>query len=75
MTLKAIETAAMKLPSQARSKLAAALLSTLDADDSIETERTWVEEADRRYRAYQTGRTTAVGAKQAIAEVRSALRT
>jgi hypothetical protein len=74
MTFKAIEAAAMKLPPQARSKLAATLLSTLDADDPAETERIWVEEAERRYRAYQAGRTRAVPAKQAIAAARAALR-
>ena len=74
MTQKAIESAALKLPLRARSKLAAALLSTLDADDPAEAERIWIEEADRRYRAYRAGRTKAMGAKQAIADARAALR-
>jgi hypothetical protein len=73
MTLKAIENAALKLPSRARGKLAAKLLSTLDADDPAEMERIWVEEADRRYRAYKMGRTTAVPAKKAIAAAKAAL--
>lgn len=74
MTAKSIESAAMKLPLAARGKLAAALLDTLEADDPAETERVWVEEADRRYRAYGAGRTAALPAKQAIAAARAALR-
>ncbi|MGA2231845.1 MAG: addiction module protein [Tepidisphaeraceae bacterium] len=74
MTQKAIESAALKLPLQARSKLAAALLSTLDAEDPTETERAWIEEAERRYRAYLAGRTKVMSTKQAIAEARAALR-
>jgi hypothetical protein len=73
MTLKTIETAAMKLPAAARGKLAAALLDTLDADNLAETERVWVEEAERRYRAYRGGRNSATPAKQAIAAARAAL--
>jgi hypothetical protein len=73
MTLKTIEAAAMKLPADARSQLAAALLSTLDSDDSAETERMWVEEADRRYRDFRAGRTRAMSAKRAIAAARGAI--
>jgi len=74
MTLKAIETAALNLPSRARGQLAAALLASLDAEDPVEVERAWAEEAERRYRAYRTGRSTGIPSKQAIAEARAALR-
>lgn len=74
MTLRAIEKAAMKLSPRVRSRLAATLLSSLDTEDVVEIERVWVEEANRRYRAYRSGRTTAIPAKQAIAAARAALR-
>ena len=73
MTLKAIETAALKLPPEARGRLAPVLLSSLEDNDSAELERAWIEEADRRYRAYRSGRTTVTPAKQAIAEASAAL--
>jgi len=74
MTLKSIQTAAMRLPSQERGQLAAALLSSLESDDASEIETMWVEEADRRYRAYRAGRDKAVPAKVAIASVRASLK-
>ena len=74
MTFKDIEIAAMQLPTAARSKLAASLLSTLDESESTETERIWVEEAERRYRAYRSGNARLTPAKKAIAEARSAIR-
>jgi hypothetical protein len=74
MTFKDLEIAAMQLPPAARSKLAASLLWTLDESDSTETERMWVEEAERRYRAYRSGNKNVTPAKKAIAEARSAIR-
>ena len=73
MTLKTIEAAAMKLPAKSRGELAAALLSTLDREESIEAERSWVEEADRRYREFRAGKGRATPAKKAIAAARAAL--
>ena len=74
MTLKSIQTAAMRLPAQERSRLAAALLSSLESDDPSELETMWIEEADRRYRAYRTGRDKSIPAKEAIASVRESLK-
>ena len=74
MTLKMIESAALKLPTRMRSKLAASLLSSLDDGGNPETERIWVEEADRRYQAYKAGRTGSTPANEAIAQARAALR-
>jgi hypothetical protein len=73
MTLKVLENAAMRLPSRQRAKLAASLLSSLDAD-AADVERMWIEEAERRYRAYRLGQTAGIPARQAIDSVRAALR-
>jgi hypothetical protein len=74
MTLKAIEKAAMKLPSRSRSRLAASLLTSLDTDNPADSERLLVEEANRRYREYRRGRTGSMPAKEAIAAARAVLR-
>ena len=74
MTLKTIRSAAMRLPAQERSRLASALLSSLEPDDPCELENMWLEEADRRYRAYRAGRDKAIPAKEAIASVRASLK-
>jgi hypothetical protein len=74
MTLQSLETAALNLSPRARAKLAATLLSSLEYADPREMERVWVEEADRRFRAYRSGRSTGMPSKQAIAWAKSALR-
>jgi Putative addiction module component len=72
MTLKAIESAAKKLSLKERRRLAAMLLSTLEDDESVE--QAWIEEADRRYRAYLSGRVKTRPWREAIAAARVKLR-
>jgi hypothetical protein len=72
MTLKTIHQAALNLPREERGKLAAALLSSLDGENELE--RIWVEEAERRFAAFQRGETKATPAREAIAAARAALK-
>jgi hypothetical protein len=72
MTLKTIEKAARKLSTKQKSQLAAILLSTLDSDETIERE--WIEEAERRYRAYVSGRTKGRSWDEVITSARARLR-
>lgn len=51
-----LEAAALKLPPAARARLAEQLIASLDGLETTETERLWVEEAERRYQAYQAGK-------------------
>jgi putative addiction module component (TIGR02574 family) len=60
----------MKLPAEARGRLAAALLTSLDNDDAAEIERQWIDEAERRYRDHRAGRTKSIPTGIAIAEAR-----
>jgi hypothetical protein len=73
MTMKSIETAALRLPTEARGKLAAALISSLESESPEEIERMWLDEADRRYRDYIAGRTKSVPSQDAFAAARRAL--
>jgi hypothetical protein len=72
MTAKAIQQAALKLPREDRGRLAAALLSSLEGENELE--RIWVEEAERRFAAYQRGETKITPAREAIIEARAALK-
>jgi len=74
MTLRTIESAALKLTAEERSKLAALLLSSLDDVDPADAERAWIKEADRRYRDLRAGRAGSIPARQAISSARAALR-
>jgi len=53
--LKEFEAEALKLPLKERAALAERLIASLDTEDDAENERLWVEEAERRYRAYRKG--------------------
>jgi len=73
MTARDIQTKAMKLPRKERSKLALALIDSLDNEDPAEIEKMWLDEAERRYRKFLAGGVKAVTAKEAIARGRKLL--
>jgi hypothetical protein len=72
MTFKTIESAVRKLSVKEQSKLAATLLATLDANEPAE--QLWIEEAERRYKAYRANRTIAQPWSAAIVAAKAALR-
>jgi putative addiction module component (TIGR02574 family) len=72
--LKKCEARALKLPPKERAALAERLIASLDSLEDAENERLWVEEADRRYRSYANGETTARPAKDVLRDARSAIR-
>ena len=53
--LKEFETQILKLTPKQRAELAEHLIASLDAIDDEESERLWVEEAERRYQEYKKG--------------------
>jgi len=74
MTLKAFESAAMKLPTARRAKLAASLLASLDHAGAEEIDQAWAQEADRRLRSHRRSKARTIPAAVAIAMAREALR-
>lgn len=71
---KVCETAALMLPVAQRAALAERLIESLDSLDDPETERLWVEEAERRYQAYKQGCLSARDATEAIRDAQARLR-
>ena len=69
--LKKFEASALKLPVAERAALAERLIESLDVLDGTENEQLWVEEAERRYRAYKEGRLSARPATDAIRDARA----
>ncbi len=61
-SLGEIEKEAPALPLRERALLVERLLATLDRGEDDDVEGPWLEEAERRYREYRSGRT---GAKPA----------
>ncbi len=65
----------LQLSAHERAFLAKQLIQSLDDDveEEGELEQQWIEEAQRRYDEYQSGKTTAKSADQVIKNARSKL--
>jgi len=72
--LDKIEREAKELSREERERLASDLIAGLEDATLSDTEQAWIDEAERRYDDWKTGRTTAVPAEHAIAEMRGKLR-
>lgn len=70
-TLKECEESVLKLTAAERAALVEHLIESLDFLDHAENERLWVEEAERRYRAYKQGLVSARPAVDAIRDARA----
>ena len=62
---------ALDLPVTSRAELAKQLLESLDNLSETEIEKLWAEEAERRYKAYETGEIKAVPADEVFARIRA----
>lgn len=69
-----LESQALQLPVRARALLARRLISSLDQESDADSERLWIEEAERRLDELQSDKVAGIGADQVFAEVRSLLR-
>lgn len=72
--IRALESQALKLPASARAVLAQRLISSLDQETDADSERLWLEEAERRLDELESGEVAGIRAEQVFAEVRSTLR-
>jgi len=70
---RTVEAQALKLPTTARA-LTRRLIASLDEEPDPDSERLWIEEAERRLVEPQSGQVAGIGADQVFAEVRSTLR-
>jgi hypothetical protein len=71
--LKTVETEALTLPVSQRAVLAQHLLVSLDDIDDQENELLWLEEAQRRYKAYKMGALSSRDAFETVADMRGQL--
>ena len=68
MKVEELEAEALQLDVRERARLAAKLLSSLDTLSDAENERLWAEEAERRDRELDEGRSTGRPAQEVIAD-------
>lgn len=71
--MREIETKASQLSHEERELLAERLLATLTEAPLTEVDEMWIEEAEKRYCAWKTGRTEGIAAEQVLADVRKEL--
>ena len=72
--LEKIERQAKALSREDRERLAQDLMAGLEDSPLSEIDQAWIDEAERRYDDWKAGRTKAVPAERAIAEMRRKLR-
>lgn len=68
------EALALKLPPTDRATLAERLVASLDNLNEQQDEQLWIDEADRRYRAYRSGDITARSAEEVLSDARDAIK-
>lgn len=74
MKVKEIEKEALRLSSHERALLVEHLIGSLEPDDDPDAERAWIEEAERRYQNYKTGKVKTIPAEQVFKDARLKLK-
>jgi len=74
MKVKEIEEAALRLSSHERALLVEHLIGSLEPDEDPEAERSWIEEAERRYQDYKAGKVITIPAEQVFKDARLKLK-
>lgn len=74
MTIGEIEAAVLELDAHERARLAERLLTSLEERSEAEVEQLWLEEAESRDQAVETGELESFPAEQVFREARSRLR-
>lgn len=63
--------AALNLPSDSRAELAEKLLESLDEEKRAEIEESWVEEIERRWTEFETGKMKAIPGEEVMRSLRA----
>lgn len=65
---------ALKLPPTDRATFAEHLIASLDNLNDLQNEQLWIDEADRRYNEYKSGKITARSAEEVLSDARNAIK-
>jgi len=74
MKVKEIEEEALRLSSHERALLVEHLIGSLEPDEDPDAERSWIEEAERRYQNYKAGKVKTISAEQVFKDARLKLK-
>ena len=71
---RSLEEQAKKLPQKDRARLALTLIESLDPGTDEDAEALWLDEADKRLKDYDAGKTQSRPVNDVIAEIKSGLK-
>lgn len=71
---QSIEDQAAQLPQRERARLALRLIESLEPGQDENVEELWLDEAERRLKEYDEGKTQADDAEEAISDIERSLR-
>jgi putative addiction module component (TIGR02574 family) len=74
MKIKEIEEEALRLSPHERALLVEHLIGSLEPDEDPDAERSWIEEAERRYQDYKAGKVKSIPAEQVFKDARMKLK-
>ena len=74
MKVKELEEEALRLNSHERALLVERLIGSLEPDDDPDAERSWFEEAERRYQEYKAGKVKTIPADEVFKNARAKLK-
>jgi len=74
MKVQEIEKEALQLSPHERALLAEHLIGSLETETDPEAERSWIEEAERRYQDYKSGTVKTISAEQVFKDARMKLK-
>jgi putative addiction module component (TIGR02574 family) len=69
-----IEEQAKRLPQKDRARLALSLIESLDPGTDEDAEALWLDEAEKRLKAYDAGETQSRAVNEVVAEIKSGLK-
>lgn len=72
--ISALEEQARELSPTERARLALKLIESLDPGEDEDAEELWLDEAERRLKEYDAGKTVARSARDAISEIERKLK-
>ena len=72
--VRRVESEALKLSAKARARLAERLISSLDDHADPDSERLWLEEAERRLNELLSGKVAGILADEVFRKARSSIR-
>ena len=72
--VRRVESEALKLSAKARARLAERLISSLDDHADPDSERLWLEEAERRLDELLSGKAAGIPADEVFRKARSSIR-